>query len=108
MRSASRGSATLKVEVSTISSQGVGLRLGSEEIFLPFAEFPWFREATVESVLHVERPSAHHLYWPKLDVDVDVESIRAPERYPLISRERPRPTVRRSAKQTRKPARRRG
>jgi hypothetical protein len=30
---------------------------------------------------------AHHLYWPSLDVDVAVESIRHPEKFPLISKE---------------------
>ena len=29
----------------------------------------------------------HHLYWPGLDVDVAVESIRHPEKFPLISKE---------------------
>jgi hypothetical protein len=31
-------------------------------------------------------PSAHHLYWPQLDIDLAVESIIHPERYPLMSR----------------------
>jgi hypothetical protein len=31
-------------------------------------------------------PSADHLYWPTLDVDLSVESLRHPERYPLVSR----------------------
>ncbi len=34
----------------------------------------------------VERPQPHPLYWPQLDVDLAVESIERPERYPLISK----------------------
>lgn len=89
MKSAPRGDNTSGVEVSGISPHGLWLLLGDEEVFLPFKDFPWFREAPVGGVLHVERPQPHHLYWPDLDIDVDVDSIRHPERFPLISRERP-------------------
>lgn len=51
-------------------------------------EFPWFQDATIRQITAVERPSPHHLYWPKLDVDLAVDSLEHPERYPLISRTR--------------------
>jgi hypothetical protein len=35
--------------------------------------------------LAVERPTENHLYWPQLDVDVSVESLRNPEAFPLVS-----------------------
>jgi uncharacterized protein DUF2442 len=62
---------------------------GDRELFLPFADFPWFRQASVAGILHVERPQAHHLYWPDLDIDLAVESILNPEQFPLMSREHP-------------------
>ncbi|MCG8467585.1 MAG: hypothetical protein MJB57_05155 [Gemmatimonadetes bacterium] len=34
----------------------------------------------------VERPRPDHLRWPRLDIDLTVESIEHPERYPLRSR----------------------
>jgi hypothetical protein len=37
--------------------------LGDEELFLPFSEFPWFRDAAIGTILHVELPSPNHLYW---------------------------------------------
>jgi hypothetical protein len=73
-------------EVTNISRHGFGLLLGDEELLLPFEQFPWFRSATVEQITHVERPSPDHLYWPSLDVDLAVESIRHPEGFPLVSR----------------------
>jgi len=78
-----------QVEVSGISLHGIWLFLGDSEVFLPFKDFPWFRDAPVGGVLHVERPEPNHLYWPDLDIDVAVDSILNPARYPLISRERP-------------------
>jgi hypothetical protein len=73
------------IEVTNISQHGFWLLLGDEELFLPFSEFPWFRDVTVGNILHVELPSPNHLYWPELDVDLAVESIRHPENFPLVS-----------------------
>lgn len=85
MKSAALGTSTSPVEVTNISRNGFWLLLENEELFLPFSEFPWFREASIGKILNVELPSANHLYWPDLDIDLAVESIRAPEQFPLVS-----------------------
>jgi hypothetical protein len=74
------------VEVTNISRHGLWLLLDARELFLPFEEFPWFEEAPVRAILNVERPQPHHLCWPDLDVDLEVDSIEHPERYPLRAR----------------------
>ena len=74
------------VEVTNVSRHGFWVLLGDEELFLPFSEFPWFSDAAIGMILHVELPSPNHLYWPDLDVDLSVESIRHPDRFPLVSR----------------------
>ena len=85
MTSVALGSSTLAVEVTNISRYGFWLLLDSEELFVPFSEFPWFHNAPVGKILNVEFPSTHHLYWPELDIDLAVESIRHPGKFPLIS-----------------------
>ena len=80
------GTITSAVEVTNISRHGFWLLLDEEELLLPFEKFPWFKSATVEQITHVERPSPGHLYWPSLDVDLAVESIRQPEAFPLVAR----------------------
>jgi hypothetical protein len=67
-----------------VSPHGFWLLLRSEELFVPFSEFPWFRDASIGEISHVELPSAEHLFWPELDVDLAVESIRGPSRFPLV------------------------
>ncbi|MDP1613691.1 MAG: DUF2442 domain-containing protein [Sulfuritalea sp.] len=79
------GASTSQVEVTNISQHGFWLLLADEEQFLPFSEFPWFRDVAVGKILHVELPSSNHLYWPDIDVDLAVESIRHPEQFPLVS-----------------------
>ncbi|MBI1849438.1 MAG: DUF2442 domain-containing protein [Planctomycetes bacterium] len=88
MKSAARGKRTFEVEVTNVSKHGFWLLFESREVFVPFERFPWFRDAAIGSILNVERPQAHHLYWPDLDVDLSVESIEHPERFPLVSRRR--------------------
>ena len=80
------GASTSDIEISVVSRRGFWLLLDDEELFLSFENFPWFRNATVEQLTTVERPAAQHLYWPLLDVDLAVESIRDPASYPLVSR----------------------
>ena len=72
-------------EVTHVSVHGFWLLLGDEELLLPFPEFPWFRQATIEQLTTIEWPSPDHLYWPLLDVDLSVASIRHPENFPLVS-----------------------
>lgn len=85
MTSAALGTDTSAVEVTHISKHGFWILLRDEELFLPFAEFPWFRDVAIGKILRVELPSDNHLYWPDLDVDLAVDSIRHPEHFPLIS-----------------------
>ena len=99
MKSATLGKRISGVEVTNISKHGLWLLVANEELFLEFKRFPWFKDASVETILNVEWPQPHHLYWPDLDVDVAVESIRHPEKFPLVSRISPRPrTAKRRAK----------
>jgi hypothetical protein len=89
VRSARRGRSISDVEVTNVSQHGFWLLLGDRELFLSFAKFPWFKDAAVAQLINVELPHPTHLYWPDLDVDLSVESIDFPERFPLVSRARP-------------------
>ena len=89
MSSAARGRSNFPVEVTNVSAHGFWLFLGERELFVPFSHFPWFREAAIGALTNVQLPSPHHLYWPDLDVDLAVESIEHPEKYPLVSRAQP-------------------
>jgi len=76
-----------QVEVLGVSKHGFWILLDEEEeLFISFIEFPWFHKASIEQLFIVERPQAHHLYWPELDIDLHIDSIRHPERFPLVSK----------------------
>jgi hypothetical protein len=79
------GIGTSAAEVTNVSSHCFWLLLADEELAVPFAEFPWFKQAPIEQLLDVERPTSNHLYWPQLDIDLSIESIRNPAGSPMIS-----------------------
>jgi Protein of unknown function (DUF2442) len=79
------GTSTSETEITNISAHGFWLLTDGRELFLPFEEFPWFKASSVEAILHVERPHPGHFHWPDLDVDLSLESIEDPARYPLRS-----------------------
>ncbi len=86
MRSAARGKTTSDVEVTNVSRHGFWLLVHGKELFASFASFPWFAEASIGQILNVAMPSAQHLRWPDLDVDLAIESLENPDAFPLVSR----------------------
>lgn len=77
---------TSLVEVVNISTRGFWIFLNNEELYLSFENFPWFENTTISELTKVEQPREGHLYWPSLDIDLSVESIRNPRNFPLISK----------------------
>ena len=84
MISQTPGKSTSVVEVTNISIHGLWLYLESKEYFLPFEEYPWFREASIKEIQNVQLLHESHLHWPDLDADLEVESLENPEEYPLV------------------------
>jgi len=80
------GTGASSVEVTNVSKYGLSILLGDEELHLPYSEFSWFERATIEQVSKIEWPTPDHLYWPLLDIDLSVESIRNPAAFPLRAR----------------------
>lgn len=86
MKSHEHGMTTSDVEVLNIDRHGLWLFVRGAEYFLPYEDFPWFREAKVADILNVELLHGDHLHWPALDVDLSLDSLDHPESYPLICR----------------------
>jgi hypothetical protein len=77
------GRTTLAAEVMNISGNCVWLLIDDEEFALPYSGFLWFKNTIIKQKLNALRPTGDHFYWPKLDVDLSVESIRQPDSYQL-------------------------
>ena len=92
MRSSVLGKNTSQVEVQDISRHGIWLYAKGREFLLPFKDYPWFQDARISSVYNVKLLHSSHLYWPDLDVDLDIESLEHPDEYPLVAKKSAEPS----------------
>ena len=83
MRLAERGISTSKVEVSNISPHGVWLYVKGKEYFLSYKDFSWFKNARLSEIQNVRLIHGRHLRWEDLDIDLTLESLDHPDRFPL-------------------------
>ncbi|MFS2023009.1 DUF2442 domain-containing protein [Massilia sp. GER05] len=65
-------------EITTIDRRGFWLRWRDEELYVPFALFPWFEHATVAQLCHIQPLGGECLYWPGLDLELALDRIRHP------------------------------
>ncbi len=82
-RSQALGKNTSETEITNISTHGVWLYTHGRELFMSYDDFPWFKDIPISEIINIEEPSPGHFYWPKLDIDLGIESIEHPERFPL-------------------------
>ncbi len=86
MTSSRPGTDTSAAEVLNISAHGIWILVRGREYFLDYDSFPWFKEARVADILQIELLQDSHLHWPASDVDLELECLEDPEKYPLIYR----------------------
>lgn len=70
--------------VLMINSQGMMLSVDGNDYFVSYNRVPWLRDATINQALNVRKCGDIAIEWPDLDVDLEIESLRHPERYPLV------------------------
>jgi hypothetical protein len=56
----------------------------NKEYFIGFNDYPAFKNATVDSIFNLKFSSPKQLHWPDIDVDIEVDALEKPERFPLI------------------------
>ncbi len=64
---------TSAVEIGNIDAHGVWVCVRGREFFLPYSEYPWFRDATVGELAEVRLLPDEHLHWPALAVDLSLD-----------------------------------
>ncbi len=57
--------------------------------FLSYNRIPWMQDAPIRSVLNVQMSGPEAIEWPDLDVDLEIDCLRHPERYPLVIKRNP-------------------
>ena len=82
-------SASTSASVLMINGEGIMLSVLGRDYFLSYNRIPWMQDAPIRSVLNVQMSGPEAIAWPDLDVDLEVDSLRHPERYPLVIKRNP-------------------
>jgi hypothetical protein len=77
------GAGTLPSDVTNISAFGFWLLVDNKEYFVPFADYPEFKQATVEQIYAAQRIGPAQFHWPELDIDIELAALERPEAFPL-------------------------
>ena len=86
MKSQEPGKDISAAEILNISVHGVWVYVDGKKYFLSYQDYPWFENAKVSEIHNLRLLHGHHLYWPDLDVDLELASLEHPKNYPLIYR----------------------
>ena len=73
----------ISVSVENITPFGIWLYIKGKEYFLSYQDYPYFQDQTLSSIHDVQLVHENHLYWSALDVDLEIDNLDNPEKYPL-------------------------
>ena len=73
----------ISVSVENITPFGIWLFVKGKEYFLSYENFVHFKAQTLNSIHNVQLLHGYHLYWPDLDIDLEIDNLENPEKYPL-------------------------
>ena len=76
----------ISANVLMINNQGVMISVEGNDYFLSYNRVPWMKDATVRNILNIKMSGKNAIEWPDLDIDLEIDSLKHPERYPLVMR----------------------
>src|SRR4030042_5144447 len=85
MRSLKHGK-DISVSVENITPFGIWLYVKEKEYCLSYKDYPYFKNQILSSIQNVQLLHDYHLYWPEMDVDLEIDNLEHPEKYPLKSK----------------------
>lgn len=83
MKLQKRGKNTL-ISVEEITPFGIWLNVKTKEYFLSYDVFPYFQNQQNNKVKNVKLYHDFCLHWPQLDIDLELDNLEHPEKYPLV------------------------
>lgn len=71
----------INAQITSIEQGGFWLLIPDGEYFVSFEDYPDFRNATVAQI-HRFQKSHDGFHWPDLDIDIELDALKHPERFP--------------------------
>ncbi|MFH1957170.1 MAG: DUF2442 domain-containing protein [bacterium] len=76
----------ISVSVENITPYGLWILVKGKEYFFNYKDYPYFKNQPVKNIQNVKLLHGFHLHWSDLDVDLDIDNLENPEKYPLKSK----------------------
>ena len=76
----------ISASVLMINNQGIMISVEGNDYFLSYNRVPWMKDATVRNILNIKMSGKNAVEWPDLDIDLEIDSLKHPEHYPLVMR----------------------
>ena len=71
----------ISAQATNIEHDGFWLLVADREYFVAFEDYPEFRDATIAQI-HNFKQSFDGFHWPALDVDIELDALKHPDRFP--------------------------
>ena len=72
------------VRVLSVMPTGILISVMNKDYFISFNRLPWFQDAKLSDILDVSMFGRMGIKWDKLGVELEIESLEYPEKYPLV------------------------
>ena len=72
------------VSVLMINDKGIMLSVKGNDYFISYNRMPWIKNASITDALNVQMSGRNAIEWPTLNIDLEIDSLKHPKRYPLI------------------------
>ena len=72
------------VSVRSIMQDGIFLSVLGNDYYLSYDRLPWFKNAKTSDIFNVAMYGKDSIRWDALDIDLGIDSLKSPEKYPLV------------------------
>lgn len=71
-----------EIKITSIEQDGFWMLIDDQEYFISFEQYPDFCSATLDQIFNF-RYAFEEIHWPDMDIDIELDALRHPERFPL-------------------------
>lgn len=84
MDSLKSGIGTSVCNIAGMNDLGLWVLVEETEYFVPFPDYPGFKESSAGQILNVKFLRPSHLHWDEIDMDIELQTLVQPESFPMI------------------------
>jgi len=71
-------------KLTSINDIGFWVLVNDKDYFVPFADYPRFKESSIDQIFQIKFLPPSQLYWKDLDIDIELQALSEPGSFPLI------------------------